>query len=192
MKLICVDIGIHNFSFIVAQINSSQNSFDIQYIENKDLLPNTNINKLILDQSFFNLFHIYLKSIHSVFENCDACVIEKQLFSKKNFKACTVYHHLIAHLSIFFPKMKIIGFPSKNKYIFQSYQKMSYTQRKKWAVNYVSSILQHQKDETVYEWLHTCFKKKDDICDCVLIFLSHAFRKGLLTRDCLPPPINVC
>lgn len=184
MNVICFDIGIHNFSFIISEVFPTKNKFNLKFIENKDLLPNTNVNKLTLDQSFFVLFHSYLKSIHSLLEHCNICLIERQLLSKKNFKACTIYNHLVAHLSIFFPKMKIQGFPSKHKY-FDSYTKMNYKHRKNWGVDYVSNLIQSQKDDVLYDWLHTCFKKKDDICDCILMFISYCLRKGLLTKSCL-------
>jgi hypothetical protein len=184
MKFLCFDIGIHNFSFIIADIDKAENSFDLKYIENKDLLPNVNVNKLSLDQSFFKLFHSYLKTMHDLFANCDYCLIEKQLLSKKNFKACKVYEQLYAHLCIFFPKIKLVSFPSKNKYFDHSYHKMNYKDRKNWAIHYICLQLENQKDDVMIDWLN-CFKKKDDICDCILILLSYSLKHNLLTKDCL-------
>ena len=183
MYISCFDIGIHNFSFIIAEVLPEKNTFNIKFIENKDFLPGVNANKLILDQKFFSLFHSYLKTVHDKLKNCDICLIEKQLLSKKNFKACTIYQHLIAHISIFFPKLNVYGFPSKHKYFDSSYEKMNYKERKKWGTNYVISLLQSQKDDVLYEWLNCCFQKKDDICDCILIFMSYCLRKNLLTKD---------
>jgi len=178
MRIICFDVGIRNFSFLVGNIMNQ--SMNIEYIENKDLLPNKNINKISLDHNFFCILHDFLKSIHHLLQNTNLCLIERQLYGKKNYKAVTVYNHIVAHICIFFPKMTVQGFPAKNKYMY-SFSKMDYRHRKNYAIDQFSTFIKNEKDDVLLEWFNT-FKKKDDISDCFLIFFTYGMQKNLIKR----------
>lgn len=178
MKILSFDIGIHNFAFIVGTVK--EQTFDICFMENKDLLPNVNVNKISLDYGFFQKFHTYLKQHHSLFQKCCVCLIERQLLTKKNYKASTMYHHLVSHFCIFFPHIKVIGFPSKQKYSFHFHSSI-YRNRKNMATDFIENVLRNQNDSIALEWFNS-YSKKDDIADCILIFLSYLKRHDYISK----------
>lgn len=171
MIVLSFDIGIKNFSFSLVDFNANNKckNYNILYMENSDLCPNIKINKkFVLDQPFLKKFHEYLKTKHYIFENANICLIEKQL-AKKNFKASKLFDQLQAHLFIFFPKLRVVGFSPKKKYIFLSTEESSstYRERKNWGIEFSKRALTLQKDEVALEWFNS-FKKKDDIADCLI------------------------
>lgn len=179
--LISFDIGIHNFSYSISSINKNlKEPFNIYYIDNVDLLIGKKIKDLQLNQKFYINFHQFLNTIHDKLKICDICIIERQLMSKKNFKACNIYSHLLAHLAIFFPDMKIVPFSALKKYTYFNQYKLNYRQRKNWAIEYVTKIIEKQNDDTIQEWFHTFHPKKDDVADCILMTIVHVLENKLL------------
>ena len=173
MRYISFDIGIKNFAFLVVDVDESQKEMTIKNMDNLNLLPSDKkMKNITFDNIFFRNFHQKMQHFKDIFNSCDLCLMERQLYSKQNYKACTMYHHLYAHLCIFYPNMKIIGFPSKRKYFVPETLNQSYTFRKKWGVSFIMDFLQKQKDEIGIELLQT-FKKKDDIADCFLMIYSY-------------------
>ena len=91
-------------------------------------------------------------------------MIEKQL-AKKNFKASKLFDQLQAHLFIFFPKLRVVGFSPSKKYTFISTESSTtYRERKNWGIYFSKKALSLQKDEVALEWFNS-FNKKDDIAD---------------------------
>ena len=176
MRYIAFDIGIKNFAFIVMHFDEETKETNVQTMHNCNLIRNKkdSVKNLIMDSKFFSNFHSIMKEFHDIFHVCDICLMERQLFSKQNYKACTIYHHLYAHLCIFFPTIKIIGFPSKRKYFLPETLNQNYTFRKKWGIQFMTNYMNHQNDEIGLELLNT-FPKKDDIADCFLIIYAYIY-----------------
>ena len=109
MRYISFDIGIKNFAFLVVDVDESQKEMTIKNMDNLNLLPSDKkMKNITFDNIFFRNFHQKMQHFKDIFNSCDLCLMERQLYSKQNYKACTMYHHLYAHLCIFYPKMKII------------------------------------------------------------------------------------
>lgn len=173
------DIGLHNFSYTICSIDP----LNIYYIDNIDLLEGINIKKFNINQQFYVFFHEFLKTLHNKISLCDICLIERQI-SKKNIKACNLYNQLVAHLAIFFPNMKVVPFPPHKKYSFFNegcgYNKLNYRDRKNWSVDFISEIIDNQKDETAKEWFNSFSPKQDDVADCLIMTLVYSKENNLL------------
>ena len=176
MRYIAFDIGIKNFAFMVVDFDIQKRELTVRTMHNWNLLEkNQSLKNYTLDKIFFQKFHQRLKEFQEIFNKCDICLMERQLFSKQNYKACTMYHHLYAHLCIFYPCMKLLGFPSKRKYFAPETFNKTYSFRKNWGIEFTIKFLESQKDEVGLDLLGT-FKKKDDIADCFLMIYSYVYK----------------
>jgi len=102
-------------------------------------------------------------------------LIEQQMSSKhkSNIKALRLSQHLLAYFLNRYPSLRVVEFSSKHKTRSHSGEKMTYSQRKKWAVEKVLLKLEEQGDEVGKEWILQ-WKKQDDVADCVLMCLVYA------------------
>lgn len=170
MKLIAFDIGVHNFAFM--KINTIGQNWNIININSHDFCKDKKMKEIKFDKDFWLMFHNFLNSNSSIFEDCDVILIEKQMGYGKNinYKAIQLGSQLFAHFILKFPSKNIIEYSAVNKTLMFDKKFTKKIDRKKWAVEYFQHLL--KDDEITLEWLQT-FKKKDDICDCGLMILSY-------------------
>lgn len=127
---------------------------------------------------FINLSN-YLDSIMGQIDLCDFIIIEQQM--KTNPMAQRLEQHCVSWLTfmyldtktiVIFPsrhKTQVLGAPKKVPDSKGKLKKMTKPQRKKWACDEASYILNLRDD---IDSLHFIFsvnsKKKDDLCDCFI------------------------
>lgn len=168
IKLVSIDIGIKNFSFAV--INVDKDFFCVQYFHNQALFQE-NMKNFYFSQKFFLDFYKFLNaSMLPFLQEAKYVLIEKQLWSKKNYKCSVLYHHLMAYILLSCgTSIQTVPFsPSKKYKVFNLLGKMTYSQRKKWAVDKVKAIFETDQDE-ISMFLFNEEKKKDDIADSILM-----------------------
>ena len=179
---IAFDIGVHHFAWSVLQIKD--NSYNVISISSHDFLKNQNANHYSFDQHFWKMFHDYLFELHLEIQKCDVCLIEKQMGfgSKINYKAIQMAAQLMAHLVLYFPEKTIIEYPSTKKTKIFKQNISSWHDRKNWAIDFVLEMLRKQRDDIMIEWLNQ-YKKKDDICDTILMILAYNIEKKIFLND---------
>ena len=96
-----------------------------------------------------------------------------------NYKAIQLGSQLMAHLVMEFPSLSILEYPStqKTKVFKQSIN--SWNKRKEWSIEFVREILEKKGDEISIGWIEQ-FKKKDDICDTILMILAYNIEKKII------------
>lgn len=176
---ISFDIGIHNFAYSIIEIRD--NNFNIVDMDCYDLLENDNANQKKLDQTFWNHFHQYIKTLYFKIQKCSICLIEKQMGFRHrvNYKAIQLGSQLMAHLVLKFPNINIIEYPSTQKTKVFKKSIDSWNKRKEWSVEFVLELLEKKEDEITIGWIEQ-FKKKDDICDTILMILAYNIEKKLI------------
>lgn len=179
---IAFDIGTHHFAWSVLQIKD--NMWNVISISCHDFLKNENANTYSFDQNFWKMFHDYVTELHLEIQKCDVCLIEKQMGfgSKINYKAIQMASQLMAHLVLYFPEKKIIEYPSTRKTKVFKQNINTWNKRKEWSVEFVLEKLKEQNDETMIEWIQQ-YKKKDDICDAILMILAYNIEKKNFFSD---------
>lgn len=117
---------------------------------------------------------LHLDTMSRWFEQSPTILIEQQMSSKhkSNIKALRLSQHLLAYLLIRYPSLNIVEFSPRHK-TQKTGVKMTYSQRKKYAVDTVVQQLEVQGDEVGKEWMMQ-WKKRDDVADCILMCLVHA------------------
>ena len=97
-RFIAFDIGFRNFAFSV--IDVEQETWNVIYIENKDLLETNSMNNVSTE--FWQSFQLYLYSIGHVFESVEVALIEKQMGyrGKTNYKAIQMASQLLSLIHI--------------------------------------------------------------------------------------------
>lgn len=176
---ISFDIGIHHFAYSIIEI--VKNNFNIIDMDCYDLLENENANQKKLDQRFWIHFHNYIKTLYSKIRKCSVCLIEKQMGFRHrvNYKAIQLGSQLMAHLVLEFPTMDIIEYPSTQKTKVFKQSIGSWNKRKEWSIEFVLEILRKRGDEISVGWIEQ-FKKKDDICDTILMIFAYNIEKKLI------------
>lgn len=176
---ISFDIGIHHFAYSIIEIIGKE--FNIIDMDCYDLLENENANKKKLDQDFWLDFHNYIKTLYFKIEKCSICLIEKQMGfrNRVNYKAIQLGSQLMAHLLLKFPTMNIIEYPSTQKTKVFKQSITTWNKRKEWSIEFVYEILQKKGDEISIGWIEQ-FKKKDDICDTILMILAYNIEKKII------------
>ena len=134
-------------------------------------------------KAFQNLY-TWLYSLKDKFDTCKLVLIEAQM--KNNHVATALMHHINAWFSIIYKgELPVILYPSKNKtrilgmplnmeqkdgYVCRA----TYTQRKKWSVQQIETILKERNDLINYNYIFKENKsKKDDLSDTMLQCLSY-------------------
>jgi hypothetical protein len=179
---IAFDIGTHHFAWSVLQVKD--NTWNVISISCHDFLKNENANTYSFDQNFWKMFHDYVTELHLEIQKCDVCLIEKQMGfgSKINYKAIQMASQLMAHLVLYFPEKKIIEYPSTRKTKVFKQNINTWNKRKEWSVDFVLEKLKEQNDEIMIEWIKQ-YKKKDDICDTILMILAYNIEKKKFFSD---------
>lgn len=175
---IAFDIGTHHFAHSIVRIHENKKEWSVVYMQCHDFIKNQNANKFVFCQKFWETFHSYIKSLHSRIKLCNVILIEKQMgFGNRiNYKAIQLGSQLMAHFILHFPEKTIIEYPSTQKTKIFKQTITSWTKRKEWAVDFVTEQLESQGDEISLEWLKQ-YKKKDDICDTILMILAYNIEK---------------
>lgn len=179
-RFIAFDIGFRNFAFSV--IDVEQETWNVIYIENKDLLGNNSMNNVSTE--FWQSFQLYLYSIGHVFESVEVALIEKQMGyrGKTNYKAIQMASQLMAHLLLVHPTIMVMEYASTQKTKLFGSSLSTWKDRKNWSVNFVHTLLEEQGDEIVQGWLSQ-FSKQDDICDTILMILAYNMEKKKIFID---------
>lgn len=188
------DIGKKNFAFVIEEIDEKslqQNRLlkknkksilecsKIILFKNLDLTENTN-KKLYLDPIIYHNMYHELDKYTTFWDKCDVILIEKQMSfrGKRNPMALKLGQHCYSYFVYKYGMGKeIIEFPAYHKtQELGAPKKQTKAQRKKWAVEKAQSILAERGD---YNNLVAIFheKKRDDICDCILMNIAYLIRK---------------
>ena len=145
-------------------------NFDIVHFENLDIQNE----KKELSQTFKDI-HDILDSYYLLWENTNVVLIEQQMQFKhnSNIKALKISQHIYSHFLIKYNYIHVIEYPAYYKtQILGAPLKLKKHERKKWAINKVSEILQNKNIEHLLE----NHKKKDDISDCILMCISYFYQ----------------
>ena len=182
MEIIAFDIGIHHFAYSVVSIIDGD--WEIKTMDCYDFLENENANKYRLEQTFWRNFHSYIRKLYPIIGKCEICLIEKQMGfqNRVNYKAIQLGSQLMAHLILSFPFLNIIEYPSTQKTKVFKKKIQSWNKRKEWSIDFVYELLKKRKDEISLEWLNQ-FKKKDDICDTILMILAYNIEKKIISYE---------
>lgn len=158
MRIAAFDMGIKNFAFAVVDLVPDNNQ--IGHVLSIDLhdLGSSHPHKNLI---------VYLKTNDKLWETVDVILIEQQL-NRSNIQATKMSCHVFAYFLHRHPDKPILDYPSiyKTKYTNMK-SSCSYKQRKDYAVHLVMDLYQ-DIDPVFIDWL-SCYDKKDDICDCVLM-----------------------
>ena len=182
MNMIAFDIGIHHFAYSVLFIRKGE--WEVKTMNCHDFLENENANQFRFDQEFWRKFHYYIKTLYPILEKCTICLIEKQMGfrNRVNYKAIQLGSQLMAHLILSFPFLNIIEYPSTQKTRIFKQSIPSWNKRKEWSVEFVHQLLEKKGDEISIGWLEQ-FKKKDDICDTILMILAYNIEKKIISYE---------
>ena len=153
------DIGIKNFAFYVEE-NDKPLSLRLLSLNNKSKEIDINTRKNLI---------LHLNEHKNLWDCCSVILIEQQYTrrSSSNITALKIAEDVIIWFLIEYPETEIISFSPKHKtsYLLGAPKKMTYHQRKKWSVSKALSLF----NEKGYDvGLINQYKKKDDICDCIL------------------------
>lgn len=140
--------------------------------KNNDLCEDLDNSKYIDIEVFHRMIEL-LGEYKDTWDKCDVFLVEQQMAfgrGKQNTLALKLAQHVETYFMINYKReKKIISFPSYHKTkILGAPKKMTKPQRKKWAVNKVTEILNLRTDEKeLFEFLKN--KKKDDLADTYLM-----------------------
>lgn len=164
MIIVAFDIGIKNFAFAILENDN------VMYLDVHDLRHGNPYHNLI----------VYLKQYDHLWGKVDIILIEQQL-NRMNIQATKLSCHLYAYFLHRHPQKTIFEYPSiyKTKYTDFGLKTSSHKQRKDHAIQCVLKQFQ-EKDPVLYQWICS-FKKKDDICDCVL--MAQTFSRSPLYQN---------
>ena len=195
------DIGMRNFAFAVVDIDTINNEKNIQSIDtvyeyfqivdlqNIDVTVSTamtnndekgskkttrtKIKATEMMDIFRNVYEV-LDSFQHLWNECEFFVIEQQMQFRhaSNIKALKLSQHVISYFLLKLPLKKVVEYPSYHKtQIWKAPYKLKKHERKKWSIETVQELLMKKNEEDVL----ASFKKKDDVCDCILMVLAYAF-----------------
>jgi hypothetical protein len=173
MRICSIDIGKVNFAYCITEYTSIYPNGNILLLENvnisSDIKP-----KHLLFPVFKNMTN-ELDKHKDLLDTCDYVVIEKQM--NTNIMALKLGQHCQSYFMLKV-KTNLVEFPSYYKtQCLNAPLKMTYSQRKKWAVHKAIDILMERGDY-VNLTLLTLSTKSDDLAD--VIVQTEAF---LLKKD---------
>ena len=180
--MISFDIGIHHFAYSVLSIHHGD--WEIKKMDCYDFIENENANLFRFDETFWRKFHKYIKTLYPILEKCSICLIEKQMGfrNRVNYKAIQLGSQLMAHLILSFPFLHVIEYPSTQKTKVFKKSIPSWNKRKEWSVDFVYELLEKKGDDISKGWIDQ-FKKKDDICDTILMVLAYNIEKKIISYE---------
>ena len=176
---VAFDIGFRNFAYTIMTVNDETGEWDVKLMKNVDF-----VELYGKTDTFWIDFHNYLLGLKSVFENCQVCLIEKQMGfgNKVNYKAIQMASQLLAHFLIVYPSILSIEYPSTQKTKMFDKHLVRWKDRKDWSVQFTTELFALKEDTVCIEWLET-YRKKDDICDTILMILAYNIEKKKITID---------
>jgi hypothetical protein len=169
MIVVAFDIGTKNFAFAVVDIRG-EGWGDVMSIDVHDLR----------DGHLYKNLITYMKKHDHLWRKANVILIEQQL-NRMNIQATKLACHLYAYFLHRHPTLPVYEYPSlyKTKYTDCPLQSSTHKQRKEYAIQLVLDYYQ-EKDPVFFQWISS-FKKKDDICDTVL--MCNTFVKSPLFRQ---------
>lgn len=152
MIVVAFDIGVKNFAFAIMEDDN------VMYLDVHDLRDGNPYHNLIT----------YMKQFDHLWKKVDVILIEQQL-NRMNIQATKLACHLYAFFLHRHPDTCLFEYPSiyKTKYTDFSHKSSSHKERKQHAIQHVLGEFQ-EKDPVLFQWISS-FRKKDDICDCILM-----------------------
>lgn len=182
ITIVAFDIGVHHFAHAI--IRASECHWEILHLDCHDFEQHKKVSEIQMDQTFWSRFHLYLEGLHSLFDQCDVFLIERQVgFSKMvNYKCIQMSAHVFSHFVLKYPEKKIIEYGAfeKTKTFGKKITKKS--ERKQWTTIFTKKMLAIQHDETSIGWIES-FPKEDDVCDCVVMILSFLKKNNFLFNE---------
>jgi hypothetical protein len=181
MWIASFDIGVRNFAFAIVDdvVPTDHRSPQLRviYTENIDLADAQG------QYSFTHLIDV-LDAFRALWHQCAVILIEQQMQHRHatNVKALKVSQHVVMYFHMLFhsfsERMKplIIEFPAYYKTQMFCRVKMTKPQRKRWAVEYVMTCMPEMKS------VMKDHRKKDDMCDCILMCMAYAWRRRGVDR----------
>ena len=183
------DIGFKNFAVAIEGVvnltpecegyeDESGNKLECELRRDIILADTTDITQFstkseLRSKSYFMGAIEYMDSISEYMDMCDVILIEQQL--QRNCKAVKLQQNLHTYLMTKYRRdKKIIIYPSTNKTRAFDAPKMTKPQRKKWAVDKALDILQSMN--SMFFDKIAQMKKRDDVCDCVLMIESYKMK----------------
>lgn len=155
MRIACFDIGRHNFAFAVL---SRASRIEIECLQNTDLGSYPDL--------YMTLIH-HLDLFVYEWDECSVFLIEQQ--NQSNIMALKIAQHVYSYLLHRYGTTKrIIEYPAYHKTRYFEMPKMTKYERKKWSVEKVTELFGRE--------VLSCFAKKDDVCDCVLMGYTYFHR----------------
>ena len=180
MKIIGLDVGIHNLALSRIERDSTNAIVAIEDWKLLDCAPEMNATKLSIEDAV-RLVVETLEQNASFFENVDVLAIESQpcgRLATGNLKMKVISHGIQTWAMLRFPEMKTVFVNPKNKltreYCGDLLQleggdaavKARYKKHKKLAVDACKAIVDSFEEWTEFFAKH---KKKDDIADALLL-----------------------
>ena len=185
-----IDPGKCNFAFSIEEVNIEQckkirDHKDLYKVgktiiaENIDVSKNLRKDKYLDTQVFVNLT-IVLDKYREYWDKCSFILIELQMSfgrNKNNTMGIKIAQHCFSYFTFLYSNFKkIIEYPAYHKtQVLDAPKKMDKPTRKKWAVEKALEITRERKDIDLVENISKR-KKKDDICDCILMNLTFAYQ----------------
>lgn len=160
MRIVAFDMGKRNFAFAEVDIDpSTQQWGNVITIDVHDFGSK--------NEHLFRDLILYLDRFQEIWERTDVILIEQQL-SSLNIQAARLACHVSAY---FFHKHKnvpVFDYPAsfKTKLLGET-KKTTHRERKQFAIQKVLDEYS-QQDPVLWDWM-SCFPKKDDIADCILM-----------------------
>ena len=157
MIVAAFDMGVRNFAFAVVNVSEDDPWGKVLAIGACDLRG---------DNPYLNLID-YLKQHDALWQKVSVVLIEQQLL-RSNVMASKLSCHTHAYFLHRHPNVPVFDYPSTYKTRMTGMTgPSSHRQRKQHAIQLVIDHLT-ETDPVALDWL-SCFGKKDDICDCVLM-----------------------
>jgi hypothetical protein len=192
MIIAAIDPGVKNFAIAVEYVDTATfhplvHAKDIDTALLCSETVYTNVRDIACDNPV-KAVTCLLKDYTWIWEMCDVVVIERQMqFGGVVNNTCLrIAHHCMSFLELFYPSVDVLEYQSSNKTrVLNAPKGMSKPQRKKWAVDTVTGILNNRGDTRTLQLLgdiKSSGQKLDDICDCILMCLTHCILLGKKTR----------
>ena len=186
-----IDPGKNNFAFSVEEvyINKCKELTNLNQLpdigktiiaENLNVSQGLDKSKYVDVNVFVNLTAV-LDKYKKYWDMCKYIIIEKQMSfgrNKNNILALKIAQHCLSYFVFMYGKFKhVIEYPAYHKtQVLGAPPKMLKPARKKWAVEKVIQILiQRTNNQDILEKINKA-KKKDDMCDCILMNLSFLYQ----------------
>lgn len=192
-----IDPGKNNFAFSIEEVDIAKcrtlkNLKDLPPVGKTIIAENINVSggldksKYVDVNVFVNLTAV-LDKYKKYWDMCKFILIEKQMSfgrNKNNILALKIAQHCLSYFTFMYGKFKhLIEYPAYHKtQVLGAPPKMLKPARKKWAVEKAVEILTERTyNRDILEKINKA-KKKDDMCDCILMNLSFLYQVYALNK----------